>query len=88
METKSGLPRLSGDYNHGYTKAIQDMQEIFAYVQADLQHHHKKMTGKMCSELLECCLEHRERLREKRNGFIRWNHVKEAFEFYESGREL
>lgn len=88
METKSGLPRLSGDYNRGYVKAIQDIQEVFAYVQEDLQYRHKKLTGKMCGELLECCLKHREQLRENRNGFIRWNCVTEEFEFYEVGRHI
>lgn len=88
METHSGFQMLSGDYNRGYTKAIRDMQEIFAYVQVDLQHHHKKWTGKMCNELLECCLKHREQLRENSDGFIRWNCVTEEFEYYEGGRHI
>ncbi len=86
METKSGLPRLSGDYNRGYTKAIQDLQEVFEYVQLDLLHHHKKLSGKLCNELLKCCLENREQLREDRDGFIRWNCGTNQFEFYQNKR--
>lgn len=79
--------RLSGDFNRGYTKAIQDIQEVFEYIEEDLRYHHKKMTGKLAKDLLKCCLDNRERLRESMNGFIRWNHKKECFEFYEPNKE-
>ena len=75
--------RLSGDFNRGYTKAIKDIQEVFRYVEVDLRYHHKKMTGKLAKDLLKCCLDNRESLRESMNGFIRWNTKKECFEFYE-----
>lgn len=46
------LERLSGDYIRGYTKAIQDMQEVFTYIQPDLKHHHKNLNGKLSLALL------------------------------------
>ena len=84
--TLSGLPRLSGDYNRGYTKAIQDVQEVFEYIEHDLAHHKKRLNNKLAKELLTCILINREKLREDRNGFIRWNCVTNQFEWF-SGRE-
>lgn len=86
MERKN-MERLSGEYNRGYTKAIQDIQEVFIYIQSDLKHHHKALTAKMSERLLKCCLENRERLRESINGFIRYNGQKQDFEFYEPNRQ-
>lgn len=82
--TNSGFERLSGDYNRGYTKAIQDIQEVFEYIQSDLKHHHKNLNAKMSEDLLDCILSNRENLRENRNGFIRWNCITGKFEFYMS----
>lgn len=70
-DTISGFARLSGDFNRGYTKAIQDMIEVFDYVNDDLQHHHMRMNYAWAEKVLKCCLENREKLRENRNGFIR-----------------
>lgn len=39
------LDKLSGDYIRGYTKAIQDLQEVFTYIQPDLRHHHKNINA-------------------------------------------
>lgn len=61
----TGLPLLSGDFNRGYTKAIMDIAEVFSYIQSDLRHHHKNLTVKSATELLECILQHREQLREQ-----------------------
>ena len=72
--------RLSGDFNNGYTKAIQDMQHIFSYVNADLHSHKKTMSYKLAQDLLACCLTNREALRENREMFIRWNNTKKEFE--------
>jgi len=80
------LERLSGEYNRGYTRAIQDITRVFDYIQMDLNYHHKKLTAKLTEELLKCCLENRERLRESVDGFIRWNTKKNGFEFYEPKR--
>lgn len=79
---KSGLPRLSGDYNKGYTRAIQDIQEVFEYIQSDLKYHHKGFTGKLAVKLLQCCLENRGKLRDKWAGFIRFNGQKNEFEWF------
>lgn len=86
QKTVTGLPKLSGDFNKGYTKAIQDVIEIFEYIQPDLKHHHKNLNGKLSLMLLKCCLEHREKLRDKWNGFIRFNHQKQNFEWF-NGKE-
>jgi hypothetical protein len=84
--TLSGLPRLSGDYIRGYTKAIQDMQEVFNYIESDLTHHKKRLNMKLAKELLACFLTNREKVRENRNGFIRWNCVTKEFEWF-NGKE-
>lgn len=82
METKSKLPKLSGDYNKGYTKAIQDVTQVFDYIQSDLAHHHKRLNPKMMKELLKCILDNREKIRDEWNGFIRFNSKTQSFEFF------
>ena len=79
------IERLSGEYNRGYTKAIQDIQEVFRYIVPDLKHHKKRITERTVNELLSCCLTNRERLRESQCGFIRFNGIRQEFEFYEPG---
>ena len=76
------MERLSGDYIRGYTKAIQDITEIFEYIEADLNHHRKRFTNRVALQLLKAILENREAIREKRTWFIRWNGTKNAFEFF------
>ena len=77
------IERLSSDYNQGYTKAMQDMQEIFSYIQEDLKTHHKNLSPNMCKKLISCCLTNRERIRESQRGFIRYNSSMDDFEFFE-----
>lgn len=36
IERDVGYAWLSGDFIRGYTKAIQDIKEVFAYVNADI----------------------------------------------------
>lgn len=81
------MDRLSGDYNRGYTKAIMDIKEVFNYIQPDLLWHKKRLTPKLAVELINCCLDNRERLRESVRGFIRWNSRTQEFEFYEPGNK-
>ena len=70
--TKSGFPRLSGDYNKGYTKAIFDIMEVFKYVNDDLiTHYRSRMNYKWVEKILKCCIENREQLRDDWNGFVR-----------------
>ena len=69
--TISGLPRLSDEYNRGYTKAIQDIIEVFDYVNNDLKCHNIRMNYNWADRILKCCLENREKLRDDWNGFIR-----------------
>jgi hypothetical protein len=86
MNTLSGLPRLSGDFNRGYTKAIMDIEDLFNYIESDLAHHKKRLNNKLARELLTCALTNREKLRENRNGFIRWNCITKEFEWF-NGKE-
>lgn len=85
------IERLSGDYIRGYTKAIQDISEIFEYIQTDLKFYHRNLNGKLSIMLLKTILESRERIREriknssgdrKHEGFIRWNCNKKEFEWF------
>lgn len=76
------IEKLSGDYIRGYTKTIMDMSEIFDYVNNDLKHHKKRLNDKLAKELLQCVLTNREKIREDRDGFIRWNCVENKFEWF------
>lgn len=89
IHTISGFPRLSGEFNRGYTKAIQDVIETFNYILPDLKDHHKNLNGKLSLELLHCFLENREKLRDptlfehpREQGFIRYNGQLGKFEYY------
>lgn len=88
------IERLSGDYIRGYTKAVLDITEIFEYIQSDLKFHHKNMNGKLSIMLLKTILKNREEIREriwdsagdrKKEGFVRWNHIKKDFEWFKKG---
>lgn len=76
------IEKLSGDFIRGYTKAIQDISEVFDYVNNDLKCHKKRLNDKLAKELLKCILENRENIREDKNGFIRWNCVINKFEWF------
>ncbi len=80
------IERLSGDFIRGYTRAIQDVIDIFEYIEPDLKHHRKGMTRKLAIELLKVVLAERESIREQRSGFIRWNNTLKKFEFF-NGKE-
>lgn len=76
--------RLSGDYIRGYTKAIRDVEEIVISIHSALKIYKVKWSIKVIKELFECIMEHRAKIREQKNGFIRWNVVSKEFEWYES----
>ena len=76
------IERLSGDYNRGYTKAIQDLLDVFGYIEDDIRHHKVRFTVNTATRLINTCLINRENLRENRNGFIRYNGQKKDFEWY------
>lgn len=82
------MERLSGDFNRGYTKAIQDIEDVFVYVQCDLTGHKKRFNYKLIIRLLELFLKHRENFRENRDGFIRWNTKLNNLEFFERKVQL
>ena len=69
--TVSGWDKLSRDYIRGYTNAIQDIIEVFDYMNNDLKAHNIRMNYNWAEKILKCCLENREKLRENRDGFIR-----------------
>lgn len=84
----TGLPVLSGEYNRGYTAAIQKLISDYDSICIDMKMRKKRMTEKLTKQWLQCCLENRERLRETNDadiyrGFIRWNVQKESFEYYD-----
>lgn len=74
---------LYGSYLQGYTTAIQDIIEVFEYIQDDLSYHHKRLNSKTVAKILKCCLENRAELLNSEDGFIRYNNGKQEFEFYE-----
>lgn len=78
--------RLSGDYVRGYTMAIMDTQQVFRSIGPEMKAQKKQFSHKNAMELLDCILANREKVRERRRGFIRYNALKKGFEFYE-GRE-
>lgn len=79
------LERLSGEYNRGYTKAIQDIIEIFEYVNFEIVNVRKKrMNYKTAMKLLKTILSERMNIRDRiGNGFIRWNVQKQDFEYFQ-----
>jgi len=76
------VERLSGDFNRGYTKAIQDMEDVFVQVQQDLNGHKKRFNFNLIIRTVELFLKNRENFRENRDGFIRWNTTLNNLEFY------
>lgn len=76
------MERLSGDFNRGYTKAIQDIEDTFVYVQHDLAGRNKRFNFKLIIRLLELFLNNRENFRENGDGFIRWNTKQEGLEYF------
>ena len=65
------MDKLNGEYIRGYTKAIQDIIEVFEYMNDDLTHNNMRMNYLWAQKILKCCLENREKLREDRSGFVR-----------------
>lgn len=74
MKSNTGFERLSWDFNRGYTKAIQDITKVFAYVNEDLKHHKIKINNDLVVKILDCFLMNREKFRDDMGtgtGFIR-----------------
>ena len=76
------MERLSGEFNRGYTQALKDLEESLPGVIMDLKYNRKKITPKLMKEYVECCIRHREQLRENLEGFIRWNKQLDGFEYF------
>lgn len=80
--------KISGEFNKGYTRAIQDIIRVFEYADEDLRMHHKRTNHKIEMSLLKTILENRAKLREIYcNGFIRWNVQKQDWEWFETGKD-
>ena len=80
--------KISGEFNKGYTRAIQDIIRAFEYADEDLRIHHKRTNHKIEMSLLKTILENRAKLREIYcNGFIRWNVQKQDWEWFETGKD-
>lgn len=78
------IERLSGDYNRGYTKAIQDIIKIFEYVNNELTFRKKRMNYKLAMQLLKTILSERQNIRDRiGDGFIRWSIQKQDFEYFQ-----
>lgn len=85
--TFSGLPRLSREFNRGYSKAIIDIQETMKYIQRDLRAHKRNLNYKLCMDALQLFLENRENFREGMDGFIRYNTKAKELEFFTPERK-
>ena len=80
--------KISGEFNKGYTRAIQDIIRVFEYADEDLRMHHKRTNHKIEMSLLKTILENRAKLREIYcNGFIRWNVQKQDWEWFETRKD-
>lgn len=66
----------------GYTRAIQDVTEIIDDAYMEMNYHHLRLTRPLMKKLLHTILENRALLRERRDGFIRWNVVEKHWEYY------
>lgn len=80
------IPRLSGEYNRGFTAGLEKAREVFSYVHHDFASRHKRMTHRQIMELLAVMIDNRAVLREDLEGFVRWNVKTEKFEWYDGGR--
>lgn len=76
------MEQLSREFNRGYTQALKDMKESLPNIIANLQYNRKRITPKLMDEYMECCISHREQLRESLGGFIRWNKQLDGFEYF------
>ena len=76
------MDRLSSDYIQGYTNALLDIKEILNYIPGDLKAHKKPFNSKTIQELMKCCIENRRKLRDRAEGFIRYNGVTKEFEWF------
>lgn len=77
IDEERRMTKLDGGYIRGYTRAIVDIIEIFAYVD-------KAITNRTSKMLLDCILKNRAKIRDFYDqGFIRWNNVLNNFEWYE-----
>ena len=72
---------LNGDWNQGYTQAIQDIQDALPPIVYDLKYHHKRFNAEWAKEFLIAFFEHRADLRAE-YGFLRYNSQLDKIEYY------
>ena len=75
------MDKINRDEIRGYTKALQNINEIIPSILQDLKSHNKRMTNKLLIELLHCLLKNRQYMRDD-IGFVRWVSQKEKFEWF------
>lgn len=74
-ETNSGFERLSGNFNRGYTKAIQDIIKVYGCVNEEVKCKKLKWNIGLILKVLDCFLVNREKFRDDKGssiGFIRF----------------
>lgn len=75
------------EYVQGYTAALQDVIDVFNYIDDDLKHHKRKRTAKTYQAIAKCMLDNRAILREEPNAFVRCNDKADGgFEVYVAKR--
>lgn len=78
--------RVYGGYIRGYSKAIVNIQEMIEYINNDLKYHHKRLNYKYLQKLLSCWLTNRHEYLDNSlnggDGFIRYNHKADDFEWF------
>lgn len=75
------------EYVQGYTAALQDVINVFNYIDDDLKRHKRKRTAKTYQAIAKCMLDNRTILREEPDAFVRCNDkVDGGFEVYVAKR--
>lgn len=70
-------------YIQGYTAALLDVLDVFAYIQEDLKLHKRRQSAKTYQAIVQCMLQNRAALREDPDTFIRCNdNIEGGFELW------
>lgn len=72
-------------YVQGYTAALLDVLDVFAYIQDDLKLHKRRQSAQTYKAIVQCILQNRAALRENPDTFIRCNdNIDGGFELWEN----
>lgn len=86
LDRIDGAPETLQDpcYVTGYMQALQDVLDVFGYIQDDLKRHSRKQNQRTYTAIVQCMLDNRAALRESRKAFVRCNDkVSSGFEVWE-----